>query len=83
VIFVHGCFWHQHDSAKCRLRSHPKTNIGYWAPKLARNRRRDKEVQAQLMIVGWKALLVWECEVTEADSLPIKLKNFLGPTRVT
>lgn len=83
VILVHGCFWHQHDSPQCRLRSHPKANTAYWGPKLARNRARDREVLAQLAKVGWKTLLIWECEVAASEELVIRLREFLGSTRVT
>src|SRR5690348_17020639 len=46
VIFVHGCFWHQHD---CRLgNKKPSANIGYWHPKLSRNVQRDAENRSRL-----------------------------------
>lgn len=82
VILVQGCFWHQHDSVDCRLRSHPRANPGYWGPKLARNRARDKEVQARLAQDGWKAMLVWECEIAGIDALIVRLRQFLGETRL-
>jgi DNA mismatch endonuclease (patch repair protein) len=78
VILVHGCFWHQHDSAKCKLRSHPTSNTAYWGPKLARNRARDAQVRARLAQDGWETLLVWECEVSAIEALANALGGFLG-----
>lgn len=61
VIFVHGCFWHRHDE-NCALTRWPKSKLEYWKPKLERNKERDKSNQSQLQILGWKVLIVWECE---------------------
>jgi DNA mismatch endonuclease (patch repair protein) len=67
VIFVHGCFWHQHD---CRLGSKkPSTNAGYWHPKLARNGERDAETQRRLAALGWDVMVIWGCEVRAAALL--------------
>jgi DNA mismatch endonuclease, patch repair protein len=72
VIFVHGCFWHKH--AGCvRL---PKSKMEYWKPKLEGNRRRDLSVQRKLRSLGWKALIIWECEVREKD-LAERIASFL------
>ena len=61
VIFVHGCFWHSH---RCRDGKFPKSNKKYWIPKLKRNVERFKEVKAQLKKIGWKVIIIWECEIT-------------------
>src|SRR5690349_12205489 len=61
VVFVHGCFWHGHDCRKGR--STPKTNEAFWTAKLARNVARDAEQRAQLQSLGWRTLILWECEV--------------------
>ena len=82
AILVHGCFWHQHDSPACRLRSHPVANIAYWGPKLARNKMRDADVLIHLTQDGWSTLLVWECEVAATDTLAKRLRRFLGKTRM-
>lgn len=75
VIFVHGCFWHQH--AGC-IDSHlPKSNIGYWRPKLERNVQRDREVRRQLIESGWSVLSVWECETRDPQRLQLTLIRFL------
>ena len=76
VIFVHGCFWHQHrDCAEGRL---PRSNTDYWVPKLTRNVQRDAESRARLRRAGWKALVIWECETKVEARLAAKLKKFLG-----
>ncbi len=61
VIFINGCFWHQH--AGCRKAVLPKSNMNYWIPKLKRNVDRDKKVHQQLVQMGWRVIVVWECEL--------------------
>ncbi len=76
VIFVHGCFWHQHD---CRLgQKQPSTNRDYWLPKLARNVERDAENQTRLAQLGWEALIVWECEIKNTSVLRDRIRAFLA-----
>lgn len=58
VIFVHGCFWHQH--ATCRAGRIPASNTGYWATKLRRNTERDVIAKTALEARGWKVLTVWD-----------------------
>lgn len=82
VVFVHGCFWHQHDSEHCRHRRRPKSNIGYWNPKLDRNVRRDEENIKQLQAAGWESTVVWECELGEPNIVYDALRAFLGPQRL-
>lgn len=74
VIFVHGCFWHQH--AGCRRSSRPKSHEDYWLPKLARNIERDCRARVQLAADGWDVLVVWECETT-GGHLEARLRAFL------
>ena len=78
AILVHGCFWHQHSSDACRLRSHPKSNTSYWAEKLRRNRNRDIVNERQLHALGWDVLVIWECETRDATKLLRRLKAYLG-----
>ncbi|WP_259397709.1 very short patch repair endonuclease, partial [Burkholderia cepacia] len=59
VIFIHGCFWHQHPG--CREGRPPKSNAAYWLPKLERNQQRDKAALEKLAALGWNALVIWEC----------------------
>lgn len=61
AVFVDGCFWHG-----CPLHGHiPKSNQGYWKPKLARNQKRDQQINATLLKLGWMPLRVWEHEVVQ------------------
>jgi DNA mismatch endonuclease (patch repair protein) len=76
AIFVHGCFWHGHDCP--RGARAPKANADYWRAKIARNRARDAEHQERLATQGWRALIVWECELKDRASLEAKLRAFLG-----
>jgi len=77
VIFVHGCFWHQHRNRRCRLVHKPLSNLAYWQPKLERNTTRDAAHRKALKKAGWSVLVVWECEVGE-ERLADRLADFLG-----
>lgn len=61
VVFVNGCFWHQHEG--CKHRRVPKSNVEYWSAKLERNRERDVAQKAALEAMGWRVIVVWECEL--------------------
>lgn len=78
AIQVRGCFWHQHPSSSCPLRSRPRSNTSYWNAKLDRNVARDRERDAQLRALGWRVLTIWECECNIASKLGSKLERFLG-----
>lgn len=67
IVFVHGCFWHQHRG--CTRAVMPRTNIGYWSVKLARNVRRDRDVRRALLRDGWRVAIMWECEIGERSLL--------------
>jgi len=76
VIFVNGCFWHGHDCARgARV---PVQNRQYWTRKVARNVERDMSAQSALQRLGWKSLVVWECEIKDHDRLRRALRRFLG-----
>ena len=77
VVFVHGCFWHSHDAPDCPDRRQVKSNVAYWVPKLARNRERDAQHVAALERNGWKVLVLWECELANAQSIVRLLRRFL------
>lgn len=78
VIFVHGCFWHQHRDSKCKIARVPKSNRDYWIPKLRRNRDRDTENLEALKSQGWTALVIWECETENPLTLKKRIIKFLG-----
>lgn len=81
VIFVHGCFWHGHD---CPIGSRlPKTNTSFWAIKREKNQARDRRQLELLQSLGWKPLIVWECELKPNLPLAEKVTDFLGPPKST
>ncbi|WP_371331999.1 very short patch repair endonuclease [Bosea sp. BIWAKO-01] len=78
VIFVHGCFWHQH--AGCRSATRPRTRTSYWHPKLDGNVARDARALVDLKMLGWNALVLWECELRDPTVLQTRLLDFLMPS---
>ncbi|MDN7467988.1 DNA mismatch endonuclease Vsr [Burkholderia orbicola] len=78
VIFVHGCFWHRHEG--CRLARLPKTRLDFWRPKLDANAARDKEAERRLAELGWKVMIIWECEVKDEAALMPRIGAFLDDT---
>ena len=76
AIFVHGCFWHGHDCQ--RGARAPKANADYWRAKIARNRARDEKSLAALAAMGWRTLVVYECELKDSNSLGARLAEALG-----
>ena len=78
VIFVHGCFWHQHSDAGCQRAHLPRSNSEYWGPKLARNVARDLAGRSALAALGWDSLVVWECQLTDLRAVAAEIRNFLG-----
>lgn len=78
VIFVHGCFWHQHSDPLCLDGRIPKSRVEYWRPKLSGNVARDDEQQLKLRAAGWDVMTVWECETGDMSSTGQKLVRFLN-----
>lgn len=76
VVFVHGCFWHQH--ASCERADRPASNRRYWDAKLDGNLARDSQHEAALRALGWEVLVVWECQLADRDSLMATLASFLS-----
>lgn len=72
VIFVHGCFWHRHRG--CKNCSTPKTRPAFWQKKFEQNVRRDERVQAELVELGWRVEVVWECQTQNVDELRQRLE---------
>jgi DNA mismatch endonuclease, patch repair protein len=77
VVFVHGCFWHQHPDPRCADARKPKSSISYWGPKLSRNVTRDAEHASALRAEGWDVLTIWECETADVKALAARLRHFL------
>lgn len=78
VIFINGCFWHQHPDPNCKDARSPKTNTDYWQPKLNRNQSRDAEHESALLALGWHVLVIWECQIKDTEALKRNLKAYLG-----
>jgi DNA mismatch endonuclease (patch repair protein) len=76
LIFVNGCFWHQHQG--CSRAKRPQTNVDFWNPKLDRNIARDLENNEGLASRSWESLIIWECETRQLDRLVQRLLAFLG-----
>lgn len=77
VVFVHGCFWHQHPN--CRFAVMPKTNRAFWKAKLDGNRIRDVRAVANLRLAGWRVFTVWECDLGQ-KTLERLVRRILGGT---
>ncbi|PZQ36354.1 very short patch repair endonuclease [Pseudomonas putida] len=72
AVFVHGCFWHRHPG--CRYASTPKSRQEYWLPKFEANVQRDAKKEAQLCELGWRVLVIWECETKSLEALEARLR---------
>lgn len=77
VIFVHGCFWHRHKG--CKFSYSPKTRVRFWQEKFRDNVDRDASILRQLKQLGWRMVVIWECETREAPELSRKIEG-LFPT---
>lgn len=79
VVFVHGCFWHGHECARgARL---PKTNIDYWADRIARNRARDIAAARALIASDWRVAIVWACTLTDIDRTATIVQGWLTSSK--
>lgn len=76
VIFINGCFWHGHH---CKRASLPESNKEFWSRKIAGNINRDKRNLDKLSDIGWKSMVIWQCEIKKSDLNTVieKIKNFL------
>ncbi len=76
AIFIHGCFWHGHKG--CSRSNRPATNKAFWKKKLDRNIQRDNNNVRKLRRLGWKPLVIWECETKNPERIWEKIERFLG-----
>lgn len=76
VVFVHGCFWHRHKN--CPKATTPKTRADFWKKKFEANHKRDRRVLKELVVLGWRPLVIWECETKDYTKLATKLAKHLG-----
>jgi len=75
AIFVHGCFWHRHDCSSGRRT--PKSHARFWKKKFQRNIKRDFAVARELRRAGWRALVIWECQLRNTELVERKVRKFL------
>lgn len=80
VVFVHGCFWHRHS--RCRFAYTPKSRVKFWREKFERNIARDHEAQKLLRAIGWRVIVVWECELRNPNRLANRLAQRFKPNSV-
>jgi DNA mismatch endonuclease (patch repair protein) len=78
AIFVHGCFWHQHNSPRCPLVAKPGSNKDFWDKKLKGNIERDKRNLKALKDLGWDVFTIWECELKDIKKLQKSLNGFMN-----
>lgn len=78
VVFVHGCFWHRHEG--CRYAYEPKSRVGFWTTKFRENIARDGRNEAALRALGWRVLIIWECETRHRAVVERRLLDELRPT---
>lgn len=76
AVFVHGCFWHRHRG--CRFAYVPKSRPGFWSNKFSSNVARDSRARAELRRLGWRVLVIWECELGSPEKLSRRLDRALG-----
>ena len=75
VIFVHGCFWHSHKG--CKNARVPKSRLDFWVAKLEDTVARDKRNRVQLTRLGWRYLVVWECQLKDLGKVEAGIRGFL------
>lgn len=75
VVFVHGCYWHMHTCK--RGRSTPTTNAAFWKSKRAKNQERDRRIAVALRRLGWRSLVIWECQSPDRFAIARRLTRFL------
>ena len=76
VVFVNGCFWHRH--AGCARASLPATRAKFWTEKFSKNVERDKKNMAALKRLGWRVLIIWECEARDEVKLRARVNRFFN-----
>jgi DNA mismatch endonuclease (patch repair protein) len=75
AIFVHGCFWHRHTG--CIRTTTPKRNRPFWTAKFEANCARDRRVRAALRRLGFRTLVIWECQAEREEFALRRLRAWL------
>lgn len=77
VVFVHGCFWHRHSG--CKYAYTPKTRVRFWTGKFSQNVARDHRNEEALHRLGWRVLVIWECQTRDQTTVAECLLDYLSP----
>lgn len=77
AIFVHGCFWHGHEG--CKRATIPTTRTDFWRAKIEGTKQRDTRCLAALEALGYRCLVIWQCEMKDHEALQQRLSVFLRP----
>jgi DNA mismatch endonuclease (patch repair protein) len=81
AVFVHGCFWHRHES--CRFATMPATRPEFWTAKFDKNVARDRRNIEALVSAGWRVAIVWECSIRlEPTTTMQRLESWLRGTSI-
>lgn len=75
VIFVHGCFWHRHRG--CKYAYIPKSRTEFWEQKFTDNVECDRRSGQSIRKLGWRVIIIWECEISNLSSLSKKIRRLL------
>ena len=77
VIFINGCFWHGHKG--CKKANLPQTNRPFWKKKITGNIKKDKRDYRNLLKIGWKYLIIWQCGIKKIhiESLKMRILKFI------
>jgi DNA mismatch endonuclease (patch repair protein) len=76
VVFIHGCFWHRHRG--CKNCTTPTSNREFWVRKLEGNAARDKIHMQALRNLGWRVIVVWECQIYDAKKCIDRIEKVLA-----
>lgn len=76
IIFIHGCFWHGHEG--CKKSTLPTTNLEFWKDKLEKNKERDKFNILKLQEIGWKVIVIWQCELKNIAFINNRLEKLVA-----
>ena len=80
AIFIHGCFWHQHKN--CKITNKSRSNTTFWKEKFAKNLERDKRNQKDLREMGWRTIVIWECEILDSNRKTRNLSPILNSLKL-
>jgi DNA mismatch endonuclease (patch repair protein) len=79
VVFVNGCFWHGHEG--CSRSRLPRSNVAFWTEKISRNRLRDSRSRTSLEEMGWRVVILWECEIRTLEAASARISAEMRLTR--